>query len=145
MLFPRLRFAAALCAALLSLVATASAQPYGGPPPQAFAPPGPGGPRPGYGPPIMQAPNWKTVESAGGQTWDGNWTWDRDHHSMSGSWVNRTTGQRVYAQRMFVHMNGGQVAITRPGTGTYSGVVSQNGRAIRGSMSWIQGHFTARM
>jgi hypothetical protein len=94
-------------------------------------------------PPIMGAPSWRTVERAG-QTWDGTWTFtDRDHRTMEGSWVNRVTGQHVYAHRMFVRMNGNQVTVTRPGTGEYVGTLSPDGQSIRGSMSWISGRFTA--
>jgi hypothetical protein len=100
---------------------------------------------PAYGAPIMSAPGWVTVERAG-QTWDGTWTFtDRDHRTMSATWVNRETGQRVSAQRMFVRQNGQQIVISRPGTGDYVGTLSQDGRSIRGTMSWISGSFTAHV
>jgi hypothetical protein len=129
----RKRFAAAgtLLAAMFAFAPVAQAQNYGQP-------------QHSSGPPIMSAPSWTTVERAG-QTWDGTWTFtDRQHRTMSGYWVNRATGQRVYAQHMFVRMNGNQITVSRPGTGEYVGTLSPDGRSIRGSMSWISGHFTAR-
>jgi hypothetical protein len=123
--------AAALFLATFAVAPVAQAQNYG--PPQH-----------NNMPPIMGAPSWHTVERAG-QTWDGTWTFtDPQHRTMDGSWVNRATGQRVYARRMFVHINGNQVTITRPGTGSYTGTLSPDGQSIRGSMSWIAGRFTAR-
>ena len=97
------------------------------------------------GPPIMSAPVWSTVENAG-QTWDGTWTFtDASHRSLSGSWTNRQTGERVYAQRMYLRLEGQQIIITRPGTGDYIGTLSRDGRSISGMMTWIAGNFTARM
>jgi len=134
----RLHFVAVLIAAVVALATAANAQPFGGPPPPGFGPP------PRHGPPLMRAPSWITVERAG-QTWDGIWTFDRGHRSMSGSWVNRQTGQRVYARRMFVRQEGRQIVIARPGLGNYVGTLSGDGRSISGTMSWVAGRFTARM
>ena len=131
----------ALLVAVVALAMPAYAQPYGGP--AGFAPPGP--PQPGYGPPMMRAPNWVSVETSGGQTWDGIWTFDRDHRAMSGSWVNRQTGARVYARHMFVRQAGRQLLITRPGLGNYVGTLEHGGRSIRGTMSWVSGRFIAHM
>jgi hypothetical protein len=140
---PRLAAAVATLVIVLSGAPALNAQPYGGP--AGFAPPGPPPPRPGYGPPMMRAPNWVTVETSGGQTWDGIWTFDRGHRTMSGSWVNRQTGARVYARRMFVRQEGRQLIITRPPLGNYVGTLSNGGRSISGTMSWVSGRFTARM
>lgn len=98
-----------------------------------------------YAPPMMRAPGWVTVENAG-QTWDGTWTFtDADHHTMSARWVNRQTGERVYAPRMSVRQDGRQITIRRPGVGEYVGTLSDDGRSLRGTMSWLSGSFTARM
>jgi len=98
-----------------------------------------------YGPPMMSAQGWVTVENAG-QTWDGTWTFtDPDHRTMSGTWVNRQTGERVYAARMSVRQDGRQIIITRPDAGNYVGTISADGRSISGTMSWLGGHFTAHM
>jgi hypothetical protein len=94
---------------------------------------------------MMAAPNWVTVESSGGQTWDGIWTFDRGHRTMSGSWVNRQTGQRVYARHMTVTQQGRQLIISRPGLGNYVGTLQNHGRAITGTMSWVSGRFSAHM
>jgi hypothetical protein len=140
----RTRFAAvaAIIVAVVAFATAAYAQPNGGP--AGFAPPGPP-PRPGSGPPMMAAPNWVTVESSGGQTWDGIWTFDRGHRTMSGSWVNRQTGQRVYARHMNVTQQGRQLIISRPGVGNYVGTLQNHGRAITGTMSWVSGRFSAHM
>ena len=96
-------------------------------------------------PPIMSARSWHTVERAG-DTWDGLWTFDdNDHRTMSAVWVDRQTGQRVTAARMFVRFHDGQVTIRRPGTGEYTGTISPDGDSISGTMSWIAGRFVARM
>jgi hypothetical protein len=94
----------------------------------------------------MRAPAWRTVESSPGQVWDGIWTFDRSHRAVSAQWVNRATGQRVYAPRMFVRIDGGgQVTIIRPGSGDYVGMIAPDGRSIRGRLSWVPGRFIARM
>jgi hypothetical protein len=137
----RIAAIAAICAAVIALATGANAQPYGGP--AGFAPPGPPAQRPG--PPMMGAPNWVTVETSGGQTWDGIWTFNRSHRTMSGAWVNRQTGARVSARRMAVTQQGRQLIISRPGLGNYVGTLQNGGRAISGTMSWVTGRFTAHM
>jgi hypothetical protein len=129
----RIAAIAATILASLALATLATAQPYGGP--AGFAPPGP--PPPGYGAPIMNAANWVTVEESPGQVWDGIWTFSRSHHSMSAQWVNRATGQRVFARHMSVRLDGDQVTIIRPGSGNYTGRLSPDGRSIRGRLSWV--------
>ena len=95
--------------------------------------------------PLMQARSWHEVERAG-DTWDGLWTFDdRSHRTISATWVDRQTGQRVSAPRMIVRQRGGQIGISRPGTGDYVGTLSADGTTLRGTMSWIQGSFTARV
>jgi hypothetical protein len=138
----RTRFAAvaAMFVAVVALGMPASAQPGG---PAGYAPPGPHGPR--NGPPMMGAPNWVTVETSGGQTWDGIWTFDPSHRAMSGQWVNRQTGARVRARRMNVTQQGRQLIISRPGLGNYVGTLHSGGRSISGTMSWVSGNFTAHM
>ena len=136
----RLAAIAALFVALIALGSVANAQPYGDGP-AGFAPPGP----PRHGPPMMNAPNWVTIESSGGQTWDGIWTFDRSHRAMSGAWVNRTTGARVYARHMLVTQQGRQLIIARPGLGNYVGTLQNHGTAITGTMSWVAGRFSAHM
>jgi hypothetical protein len=135
----RLAALAVMLVAAFALATGANAQPYGGP--AGFAPPGP----PRHGPPMMSAPNWVTVETSGGQTWDGIWTFDRNHRAMSGSWVNRSTRARVYARHMTVTQQGRQLIIARPGLGNYVGTLQNHGQAITGTMSWVSGHFTAHM
>lgn len=126
--------------AVFALATVANAQPYGGGP-AGYAPPGP----PRHGPPMMSAPNWITVESSGGQTWDGIWTFNRSHTALSGSWVNRTTGQRVASRHMVVTQQGRQLIIARPGLGNYVGTLHDGGKSITGTMSWVSGNFTAHM
>jgi hypothetical protein len=95
--------------------------------------------------PLMSARSWHEVERAG-DTWDGLWTFDDSaHRTISATWVDRQTGQRVSAPRMMVRRRGPQVVITRPGTGDYVGTLSDDGRTLRGTMSWVQGSFTARI
>ena len=94
---------------------------------------------------MMSAPNWRTVETSGGQTWDGIWTFDRSRRAMSGAWVNRQTGARVFARHMQVTQRGRQLIIARPGLGNYVGTLHDGGRAISGTMSWVSGRFTAHM
>jgi hypothetical protein len=117
--------------AVLALATAASAQPSGPPPRNS--------------PPMMGAPNWVTVETSGGQTWDGIWTFDRDHRAMSGRWVNRQTGARVVARHMSVTQQGRQLIIARPGLGNYVGTLRNHGQSISGTMSWVSGNFTAHM
>jgi hypothetical protein len=95
--------------------------------------------------PIMAARTWHTVERAG-DTWDGLWTFDdRRHRTISATWVDRETGARISAPRMIVRQRGQQIVITRPGTGDYVGTLSADGTSLRGTMSWVQGNFTARI
>lgn len=96
------------------------------------------------GPPMMYAPGWVTVEHAG-DTWDGVWTFDPSHHSMSGRWTDRQTGARVFARHMRVQVQGQQIVITRRGAGNYVGTIAPDGRSIHGTMSWVAGSFTAHM
>lgn len=100
----------------------------------------------GYGnTPLMAARSWHEVERAG-DTWDGLWTFDDSRHrTISATWVDRETGARVSAPRMIVRQRGQQIVITRPGTGDYVGTLSSDGTTLRGTMSWIQGNFTARI
>jgi hypothetical protein len=96
-------------------------------------------------PPIMTVRGWHTIERAG-DTWDGTWTFtDRSHRVMTAYWVDRQNGVRVSAPKMFLHIRGAQITITRPGTGDYVGQFSPDGRSIQGSMSWVAGDFTAHM
>jgi hypothetical protein len=46
---------------------------------------------------------------------------------------------------MVVRQRGNQIVISRPGTGDYVGTLSADGMTLRGTMSWIQGSFTARV
>jgi len=94
---------------------------------------------------MMSAPSWVTVETSGGQTWDGVWTFDPGHRTMSGQWVNRQTGARVRARRMNVTQQGRQLIISRPRLGNYVGTLHSGGRSISGTMSWVSGNFTAHM
>jgi hypothetical protein len=95
--------------------------------------------------PLMSARSWHEVERAG-DTWDGLWTFDDNRHrTISAMWVDRATGQRVSAPRMLVRQRGQQIIISRPGTGDYVGTLSGDGRTLRGTMSWVQGSFTARI
>jgi hypothetical protein len=95
--------------------------------------------------PIMAARTWHTVERAG-DTWDGLWTFnDSRHRTISAAWVDRETGARISAPRMIVRQRGQQIVITRPGTGDYVGTLSADGTSLRGTMSWVQGNFTARI
>jgi hypothetical protein len=94
---------------------------------------------------MMSAASWTTVENAGGQTWDGYWVFDNTHRTMNGSWVDRQTGQRVYANNMTVRQAGQQLIITRQDLGNYVGTLASDGRSITGTMSWSTGNFTARM
>lgn len=95
--------------------------------------------------PLMNARSWHEVERAG-DTWDGLWTFDDSRHrTISATWVDRQTGARVSAPRMIVRQRGNQIVITRPGTGDYVGTLSPDGNELRGTMSWVQGSFTARV
>jgi hypothetical protein len=141
MLNTRTRLAAvvAMILAVASIAPMANAQGYGGgPPPAGFAPRGP------RMIPMMRAASWTTVETSGGQTWDGIWTFeDPAHTTMSGQWVNRQTGARVRARRMTVRREGRQLIIARGRLGNYVGTITGGGRSITGTMSWVSGRFTA--
>jgi hypothetical protein len=94
--------------------------------------------------PMLRAATWTTVETSGGQTWDGIWTFeDPAHTTMSGQWVNRQTGARVRTRRMTVTRQGRQLIIARGRLGTYVGTIAPGGRSISGTMSWVNGRFTA--
>jgi hypothetical protein len=98
-----------------------------------------------YSSPLMRARTWHEVERAG-DTWDGLWTFDDNRHrTITATWVDRQTGARVSAPRMIVRERDGQIVISRPGTGDYVGRLSADGTELRGTMSWIQGSFTARV
>jgi hypothetical protein len=132
MLRTRLSAVAAIAVAVLAFAGVADAQPAG------FAPPGP------RMIPMMRAATWTTVETSGGQTWDGIWTFENPAHTtMSGQWVNRQTGARVRTRHMTVTRQGRQLIIARGRLGNYVGTIAPGGRSISGTMSWVAGRFTA--
>jgi hypothetical protein len=92
--------------------------------------------------PLFSASGWNVSEDGG---WNGVWTFDRGHRTMSAVWTNRQNGQRTRAYGMFVRQEGQQIIIARPGLGNYVGTISTDGTGLEGTMSWSSGRFRAQI
>jgi hypothetical protein len=88
--------------------------------------------------PLLSARTWRVVETVNANNiWDGTWTLDDSHASITATWINRQSGAHVAtSSSMSVQVSGSQITIQRPGTGTYSGTISADGTSAEGSMSW---------
>jgi hypothetical protein len=97
-------------------------------------------------PPVATG-SWHVVESVGANVWTATWVLRKDGASFDATWTH-TPGNDSGKLTNFARIRSRtdrEIIIDRPGLGHYTGTFSNNGKRIKGTMSWAPGTWTVTL
>ena len=90
---------------------------------------------------------WHVVEAVGSNVWTATWTLRKDGKSFDATWTHtpgNDSGKLTGFARIRTRTDR-EIIIDRPGLGHYTGTFSNNGKRIKGTMSWAPGTWTVTL